>query len=86
MNLLNAEGLGTFKTMFISIVLEALPFLLLGVFVSSIMQAFIPESWIQRIIPRNALLGVAVASTINPPDDPYVYPYFDNFDKLAGEA
>lgn len=64
MNLLSAEGLGTFKTMFISIVLEALPFLLLGVFVSSIMQAFIPESWIRRIIPRNALLGVAVASLL----------------------
>lgn len=64
MNLLNAEGMGTFKTMFISIVLEALPFLLLGVFVSSIMHTFIPESWIRRIIPRNALLGVAAASLL----------------------
>lgn len=25
-------------------------------------------------------------SVIRPPDDPYVYPYFDNFDKLAEEA
>jgi uncharacterized membrane protein YraQ (UPF0718 family) len=55
------NDLNTFKTMFISIVLEAMPFLLLGVFVSSIMQVFIPESWIRKIIPRNPLLGVLVA-------------------------
>jgi uncharacterized membrane protein YraQ (UPF0718 family) len=55
------NDLNTFKTMFISIVLEAMPFLLLGVFVSSIMQVYIPESWIRRVIPRNPLLGVLVA-------------------------
>lgn len=64
MTFLTADSLGTFKTIFIGIVLEALPFLLLGVFASSLMQAFIPERWIRRIIPRNALLGVAVASLL----------------------
>jgi len=34
---------------------------LLGVFVSSIMQVFVPEAWIRRVIPRNPLLGVLVA-------------------------
>jgi uncharacterized membrane protein YraQ (UPF0718 family) len=56
--------LGIFKTMFISIVLEALPFLLLGVFVSSFMQVFLPESWLRRVIPRNALLGVMAAGLL----------------------
>lgn len=31
-------------------------------------------------------LNARKITIINPPDDPYVYPYFDNFDKLAGEA
>lgn len=53
-----------FKSMFISILLEALPFLLLGIFVSSIMQVFIPEAWIQKIIPKNPLAGVIVASLL----------------------
>ncbi|RKP58223.1 permease [Cohnella endophytica] len=51
----------TFKTMLISIVLEALPFLLLGVFVSSFMHVFIPEAWFRKMIPRNPYLGVLVA-------------------------
>ncbi|MFC5471229.1 permease [Cohnella suwonensis] len=51
----------TFKTMLISIVLEALPFLLLGVFVSSFMHVFIPEAWFRKLIPRNPILGVVVA-------------------------
>jgi len=51
-----------FKSMFISILLEALPFLLLGIFVSSIMQVVIPEAWIQKIIPKHPVLGVLVAS------------------------
>jgi len=55
------EGIHPFKTMLIGIVLEAMPFLLLGVIVSSFMQVFIPESWIRRIMPRNPLLGVLAA-------------------------
>lgn len=57
-------GLTTFKLMLVSILLEALPFLLLGILVSSIMQVFIPETWIRKIIPRNPFLGVLVASLL----------------------
>lgn len=53
--------LQSFKTMFISIVLEALPFILIGVIVSSIMQIFVSEKWIQKFIPRNPLLGILFA-------------------------
>ena len=61
---LQFDGLNAFKTMFISILLEAMPFLLLGVVASSIMQVLIPETWIRRIIPRNPVLGVLIACLI----------------------
>ncbi|THF79591.1 permease [Cohnella fermenti] len=47
--------------MLISILLEALPFLILGVFASSIMHVFIPEAWIRKGIPRNPILGIVMA-------------------------
>ncbi len=49
------------KTVFVSIFLEALPFILLGVLVSSALHLFVPEDAIRRWIPRNPLLGVAIA-------------------------
>lgn len=51
----------SFKMMFISIILEAVPFILLGVLVSSFMQIFISEKWIRRIIPQNPLIGILIA-------------------------
>jgi len=57
-------ALATFKTMFVSIVLEAFPFILLGVLVSSIIHVFVPESWIRRIVPKHPVLGVGVASVL----------------------
>ncbi|XID93935.1 permease [Paenibacillaceae bacterium WGS1546] len=61
LSLSHFEGLNLFKTMLMSILLEAIPFLLLGVFVSSLIQAFIPESWVRRAIPRNPILGIGAA-------------------------
>ncbi|HZG86869.1 permease [Paenibacillus sp.] len=54
-------GLLTFKTMFVSIVLEAFPFILLGVIVSSLIQEFVPDRYVQKIIPKNPVLGVTVS-------------------------
>ena len=56
-----SAGVLTFKTMFVSIVLEAFPFILLGVIVSSLIQEFVPDWYVQKLIPRNPLLGVTVA-------------------------
>lgn len=61
LSLPDLSGLNTFKTMFVSIVLEAMPFILISVFVSSLMQVFLPEGWISKVIPRNPLLGVLIA-------------------------
>ncbi|GIO13958.1 hypothetical protein J19TS2_35130 [Cohnella xylanilytica] len=49
------------KTVFVSIFLEALPFILLGVLVSSALHLFVPEDAIRRWIPRNRILGVTIA-------------------------
>ncbi|WP_234340292.1 permease [Gorillibacterium timonense] len=53
------EGVQTFKTMFISIFLEALPYLIIGVLVSAILQVVVPEAWIRRFVPKNPILGIA---------------------------
>lgn len=56
-----SNNLLTFKTMFISIFLEALPFLLLGVIVSSLLQWFVSERLISKMLPRHPLLGILFA-------------------------
>ncbi|NOU68862.1 permease [Paenibacillus sp. LMG 31461] len=55
------EHLQTFKTIFISILLEAMPFILLGVLMSSFLQTFVSERAIQRFIPKKPLLGILFA-------------------------
>lgn len=60
------EWLLNLKTIFLSIIIEASPFILIGVIVSSIFQNFITDKWIQRLLPKNfffaffpaALLGI----------------------------
>ncbi|WP_026021153.1 permease [Paenibacillus senegalensis] len=54
----------SFKTMFISIILEALPFVLLGVLLSSLLHVFVSERLISRLIPRNPFIGVLTASSL----------------------
>ncbi|WP_026689389.1 permease [Alteribacter aurantiacus] len=43
------------NTIFLSIVLEAIPFILLGVFVSALIQIYVSEETIKRYLPKNAL-------------------------------
>jgi len=61
MRLPGADALFTFKTMLIGILLEALPFLLLGVAVSAFVQAFVSENTLRRLIPDHPLGGIAAA-------------------------
>lgn len=51
-----------FSTIFISIILEAIPFVMIGAFVSSLIQIFVSEEAISRIIPKNRWLGLMAAS------------------------
>ncbi|GAA4909821.1 hypothetical protein EV188_101131 [Actinomycetospora succinea] len=57
------EGrLGTFSTVFLSVVLQALPFLALGVALAGAVTAFVPDRVLHRALPRRALFGVPVAT------------------------
>ncbi len=56
--------LQSFKTIFLGILLEALPFILIGSFVSSIIQIFVTEESLAKIIPKNAGLGIVTAALL----------------------
>ncbi|QYR23632.1 permease [Paenibacillus sp. sptzw28] len=58
---ISAAQLQSLKTIFVSIFLEALPFILLGVIISSVLHLYISEERLQRFIPRNPVLGVVYA-------------------------
>ncbi|GGE59991.1 permease [Priestia taiwanensis] len=52
------------NTMFLSIFLEAIPFVMIGVFVSSWIQTYVTEERIQRILPQHAFMAMIPASLI----------------------
>lgn len=52
------------NTIFISIVIEAIPFIIIGAFVSALIEVFISENTIIRIMPKNRFLSVITASLI----------------------
>ncbi|MGE7762410.1 permease [Peribacillus sp. NPDC097895] len=49
------------NTIFISILIESLPFILLGVLISGIIQIFVSEEMIAKVIPKNPILSVLFA-------------------------
>ncbi|MCC3375439.1 permease [Cohnella sp. REN36] len=53
-----------FKTAFIGILLEALPFILIGVLASALLQVFVSDRMVRRIIPRHPLLGILTAGLL----------------------
>lgn len=52
------------NTIFISIFLEAIPFVLVGIFISAFIQTFISEDTLKKIIPKHALLAIIPAMLI----------------------
>jgi uncharacterized membrane protein YraQ (UPF0718 family) len=49
-------------TLSISVIIESLPFVILGIALSILVQVWVPDRWIMRILPRNAFLRRAVIS------------------------
>ncbi|SDW13385.1 hypothetical protein SAMN05518855_1001370 [Paenibacillus sp. CF384] len=45
------------NTIFLSMIMEAIPFILLGVIISGLIQTFLSERWIAAILPRNRYLA-----------------------------
>ncbi|MDF9408865.1 MAG: putative permease [Pelotomaculum sp. PtaB.Bin013] len=50
-----------FKTVFLSIIIEALPFILIGVLVSAILENFLSEETIRKVLPGNRILNIFLA-------------------------
>lgn len=59
--LLQAEPWREASKLFFGIFLEALPFILLGVLVSSVLHLFVPENALRRILPSHPVPGVLTA-------------------------
>ncbi|WP_297436634.1 permease [uncultured Clostridium sp.] len=56
------DAISKFSIIFSSILLEALPFILIGAILSSVMQLFVTEEVIKKFIPKNRVLGSIVAA------------------------
>ncbi|USG63807.1 permease [Brevibacillus ruminantium] len=61
---LNTPALLDVKTLFLSIMLEAIPFVMLGVFFSAFIQTFISEEQVRRWTPKNPLLAIPFAGLL----------------------
>jgi uncharacterized protein len=59
--LLDGPALGTWTTVFVSISVQALPFLVLGVVVSGAIAALVPPGWLARALPDQPLVAVPAA-------------------------
>lgn len=59
---LDVAALQTWATMFVSIVIQAVPFLTLGVLVSAVIAAGVPAERLAALLPRNRALAVVGAS------------------------
>ncbi|WP_313238269.1 permease [Sporosarcina ureae] len=52
------------NTIFISILLEAFPFILLGVFTSAFIQMFVSEETLRKVLPKHAYFGLISAALL----------------------
>ncbi|AJY77776.1 hypothetical protein VN24_15710 [Paenibacillus beijingensis] len=58
------DGLNAFKTAFAGIILEAVPFVLLGVLFSALLQVFVTDRQIRRLTPRHPAAAILFGSLL----------------------
>ncbi|MEK4484305.1 permease [Psychrobacillus sp. FSL H8-0484] len=61
---MNSQLFLQFNTIFISILIESLPFILLAVIVSALIQVFVTDEMLAKVIPKNRFLSVLSASAL----------------------
>lgn len=61
---LPAATVRTFGVTFVSIVLEALPFVLLGAVLGGLVEAFVPRARIAALLPRRTTPGILLAAAL----------------------
>jgi uncharacterized membrane protein YraQ (UPF0718 family) len=59
---LSTPGVQTWATVFVSVLTQAIPFLVFGVVLSAVIAVFVPPSFFARALPRRSVLAVPVAS------------------------
>ncbi|GAA5142606.1 permease [Nocardioides marinquilinus] len=59
--LLDHPSLATWSTIFVAIVVQSTPFLVMGVLLSAVITALLSEKVLRKVVPRNPALGVPVA-------------------------
>ena len=59
--ILDVPALQMWSTIFVSITIQALPFLVMGVTVSGAIAAFIPPGWLAEHLPKRPLLAIPTA-------------------------
>ena len=62
-DLLDRPAVANWATVFVALVVQAMPFLVLGVAVSAAVAAFVPPGVLPRLLPRRPALAVPVAAT-----------------------
>lgn len=63
-HLVTVGGLQAFQTVFLGIVLDALPFILSGVLISAVLQLFVTEQTVRRFTPRHPAAGILFACVL----------------------
>jgi Predicted permeases len=58
------EQTANVATLALSVILQALPFILLGVLASSLIRFLVQEDWIAKLAPKNAVAGVIAGSLL----------------------
>ncbi len=61
-DLFSAARAQTFTTVFVAILVQSTPFLVLGVVLSAVIAVFVPASFFERALPRRPALAVPAAS------------------------
>lgn len=64
LNPFDSKQLHTISTLFLSIFIEGLPFILIGILVSSLIHVFLTEEKVMRLIPRQPLIAVPMAAFV----------------------
>ncbi|MGI5215306.1 permease [Plantactinospora sp. CA-290183] len=61
-SVISTPRLQTWTTVFVSVMVQAVPFLVFGVLLSAVIAVFVPRSFWARALPRHPALAVPVAS------------------------
>ena len=58
------EIIPQFIQRFTGILLEALPFIVLGAIIAGILEELVPQQVVARVMPRSRLLGIAIGGLL----------------------